>query len=276
MSTEILQLARQYSGSTGCITFIFGIIGNTLNILVLTQLKLFRHNRCSFYIIVESISSFGFQLISITITCLIMIYGDDRTASSELWCKFQPIITQPLVLTTFSMICFSAIDQFFSTNYWLYRRQICTMKLAQCMTAGFICLWIVHSIAFGLHSHALPQVGCVIPNFYWLQYSSYVFYPLLVGLLPLVIASFFSGMAFRNVHRLVRRQIPIARRRLDKQMTAMVLLRVIMFVCLLLPYVAYRIYIINFPVPRTKPLEFAIARLVQAICMSFVAFNYAV
>jgi len=38
-------------------TLFFGLdfIGNLLNILVFTNLKIFRHNRCAFYLIVESV-----------------------------------------------------------------------------------------------------------------------------------------------------------------------------------------------------------------------------
>ena len=72
-----------------------------------------------------------------------------------------------------------------------------------------------------------PSVGCVISNPIYLQYATFFLYPVLEGLLPIVIASFFSLLAFRNVRRIVRRQLPIVRRRLDRQMTAMVLIRVI-------------------------------------------------
>jgi hypothetical protein len=70
--------------------------------------------------------------------------------------------------------------------------------------------------------------------------------------------------------------MPIVRRRLDRQMTAMVLLRVVIFVCFTLPYTIYRIYVINFPISQTKPMEYAIGRLIQAIFLSFVDLNYTV
>jgi hypothetical protein len=110
----------------------------------------------------------------------------------------------------------------------------------------------------------------------YLQYATFFFYPILGGLLPVVITSFFALLAFRNVRRLVRRQLPIARRRLDRQMTAMVFIRVIVFVCLAVPYSIYRIYIINFPITRSKPLEYATKVLIQAILFSVVSLNFTV
>jgi hypothetical protein len=98
----------------------------------------------------------------------------------------------------------------------------------------------------------------------------------LVGLLPIVIASVFSLLAFQNVRRIVRRQLPIVRRRLDRQMTAMVLIRVIFFICFSIPYITYRIYAINFPVSQSQPMEFATRQLLQAMFGSVSTLNFTV
>ncbi|CAF1058374.1 unnamed protein product [Adineta steineri] len=95
-----------------------------------------------------------------------------------------------------------------------------------------------------------------------------------IGLLPVVIASSFSILAYHNVRRIVRRQLPIVRRKLDKQITAMVLMRVIAFVFLVLPFVTYRIYTINFPVSRSVPMAYAIGKLIQAILTSIYIIDY--
>jgi hypothetical protein len=113
-----------------------------------------------------------------------------------------------------------------------------------------------------------PTVGCNILNEIALQYATFFFYPVLAGFLPLTIASLFSLFAFRSVRRIIRR--------LDRQMTAMILIRVVFFVCLIFPYSFYRIYAINHPVSRTQLMAFAIAQLVQAIFLSLVRINSAV
>ncbi|CAF1347400.1 unnamed protein product [Adineta steineri] len=112
-----------------------------------------------------------------------------------------------------------------------------------------------------------------------IQYSTYtgciiISFGVIAGLLPIVIASVFSMLAYHNVRHIVRRQLPIVRRKLDKQITAMVLMRVIAFVCLLLPYITYRIYVINFPTSRSVPLAYAIGRLLQAILLSINNINF--
>jgi hypothetical protein len=273
---EILNFVSQYSFYSGCFIFAFGIIGNAINILVFTQLKLFRDNRSAFYLTVESISSCLYLFIIFILTIFTLIYGDDGTGRFLVWCRVRYILGQTGVLIVFSMTCCAAADQFFSTNYRLNLREFFTLKVARWFTFTFVCVWTIHSIIFGLFSGIQPSVGCVISNQIYVEYAIFFLYPVLFGLLPIVIASFFSLLAFQNVRRIVRRQLPIVRRRLDRQMTAMVLIRVVFFVCFAFPYCIFRIYAINYPISRSQPMEFATRQLLQAIFLSFTNLNYTV
>ncbi|CAF0934616.1 unnamed protein product [Adineta steineri] len=236
VSDEVLKFTAQYSLYTGSIMFSFGVIGNVLNLLVFTQLKLFRTNRCAFYITIESIFNFIYQFVYISLTVLTSIYGDDATGRFLIWCKLRYILPQMCALTTFYMICFTAVDQFFSTNHRLNLRQMCTLKLGRYASFMFICFAIIHSIALGSSYDIQPTLGCTISNYVAVEYSTFFFYSILSGFLPVVIASSFSMLAYHNVRHIVRRQLPIVRRKLDKQITAMVLMRVIAYVCLASPY----------------------------------------
>jgi hypothetical protein len=273
---KILQIASQYWIYAGCITFTTGIVGNTINILVFTNLKAFRNNRCAFYLTIESISNFLYQFFSITLTILISLYGNDLTSNSLIWCKFKYLLAESFGLITFYMICFQAVDQFFSTNYRLILRQMCTLKLARCLAFTTVCLWLSHSILCSFFVNIVPSIGCIISNPIWIQYVTFFFYPVLVGLLPIFIASSFSLLAYYNVRRIVRRQIPIERRRFDRQITAMVLIHVVFFVFFTLPYIVYRIYVVNVPVTQENLLNFAIMQLLEVIVVSIVDLNYTV
>ncbi|CAF1549010.1 unnamed protein product, partial [Adineta ricciae] len=96
------------------------------------------------------------------------------------------------------------------------------------------------------------------------------------GFLPIAIASTFSLFAYRNVRRVIRRQIPIERRRFDQQITAMVLTRVIVYVVLSLPYTIYRVYAINLDSKQIDVLRSAIERLIQTIFYSIATAIYAI
>ncbi|CAF4190208.1 unnamed protein product [Adineta steineri] len=205
---------------------------------------------------------------------LTSLYGDDATGRSFIWCKFKSILGQITALITFYMICFSAVDQFFSTNHRFNLRQMCTLKSGRYFAFILMCCAIIHGIVMGSSYDIQPTMGCVLSNHVWVQYSTFFYYPILVGFLPVAIASLFSILAYHNVRHIVRRQLPIVRRKLDKQITAMVLTRVIAFVCLTLPYNAYRIYAINFPISPSMPMAYAIGRVIQTIFSSISIINY--
>ncbi|UJR07755.1 hypothetical protein I4U23_012039 [Adineta vaga] len=91
----------------------------------------------------------------------------------------------------------------------------------------------------------------------------------------MAISSIFSLLAYRNVRRIVRRQIPIIRRRLDQQMTTLVFARVILLVILYLPYIVYYMYWSTTSFDRTNLMQIIIAYLAGVILNSIVLFNHA-
>jgi len=185
-------------------------------------------------------------------------------------------MSQLTAIVTFSMICFAAGDQFFSTTYYFNLRQICTSKLSQYLVFISISFGFFHSFLFIMFMNIQPLVGCIIYNEIWLRYATIFFYPVLMGFLPIVIASMFSLLAFRNVRRIIRRQIPIERRRFDQQITAMVLVHVVSFVIFTIPYDSYRTYAINNRVDQTNLFAYAIVTLIEALIGSIVNLNFAV
>ena len=276
MSTAILNFATQFTLYSGYFLFSFGIVGNIINIFVFTRFKLFRSNSCAFYLTVEAFSNLLYVLLTITVTLFTTVYGDDGTGRFLLWCKARYTWNQLSVLITYCMICCSAVDQFLSTNYRLYRRQMCTIKLARIVAFIAISFLIMHAVAFGYFFQIQLSVGCVIWNPIYLQYATFFLYPIFGGLMPIATTSLFSLLAYRNVRRIVRRQLPIVRRRLDRQMTAMVLVRVLLFICLASPFSFFRVYVINSPVSRSQQTEFAIRQLLQALFLFSINLNYIV
>ena len=269
---EILQVLIKYWVITGCLTFLFGFVGNTINLLVLTRIKYFRQNRSIYYLILESISDTFYQIFSFTLTIFLFIYGNDYSSNSLIWCKLKFFFAQTFGLITFSMICYQSLDQYFSTN----PRRICELKFVYYLSLITIVICLLHSSTCLIFVNIIPSIGCLVSNEIWIRYMTYFFYPILVGLFPILISSMFSLLAYRNVRRIIRRQIPIERRRFDQQITAMIFLRVIFYICFTLPYLVHRIYVINVPIKQDDFLNYAIGQLIQAIAVSIVNLNYTV
>ena len=133
-----------------------------------------------------------------------------------------------------------------------------------------------HSIIFGIFFDAIPQVDCTVSQAILIRYYSYFFYPILCGFCPILISGSVSILAYRNVRRIIRRQLPIIRRRLDRQLTKFVLTRVIFLIIFNIPFVIYRIYAINVIINPNDSMGLAIERLIQAIIGSIFNLNFAV
>ena len=275
-TVNILNDTRKYILYIYYFILLLGFIGNILNILVFTQFKLFRGNRWAFYLTIESMVDTVYDIVLLISNILQTIYEHDPQGYVLVWCRMRLLLFQTCTLMSSFTICFAACDQFFSTSYRLNMRQMCTLKLAQYFTfvGGWICF--LHSIIFSLFLNISSSLGCIITNQIFTEYSSWFYYPVLYGPLPIVIASLFSLLAFRNVRRIIRHQVPIVRRRLDQQMTAMILMRVLFYVIFSLPYSIYRIYAINIPSPQSNVLQYAIRQLLQVFFTSWVGVNFAV
>ncbi len=171
----ILLFVSQYSLYTNCITSSAGFIGNALNILTFTNLKLFRDNRCALYLTIESISNGVNEIFTLLLTISTSIYGNNSIGNSLSWCRLEYIIYQTTLLVTYSMICLAACDQFCSTNYRLNLRQICTLKLARYLVFICICIWFPHSLLYGFFLDIQQMLGCMMLNRTWRRYSTFFF-----------------------------------------------------------------------------------------------------
>jgi hypothetical protein len=275
-SDEILYVVQEYNLYTSCVIFIAGILGNSVNILVFTSLKIFRQNQCVLYLTTEYVAN----LIQVIVYFFLRIFpaasGIDPASYSVGWCKLRSMLITTCSLISYSAICFAAADQYLSTSHRINLRKVSTVKLSQCLVFGAVCISTLHSIPFAIFYGIWPSIGCAVLNPGMSNYISSFYYPVLSGILPISFASMFSLLAFRNVRRIVRRQVPIVRRRLDQQLTAMILMRVIFFVVLTLPNTVQRIYSYNATITKANPMPYAINAAVSAITGSLFNLNYAV
>jgi len=275
-ASEILSFSAKFSLYFTISIFVIGSIGNLVNLCVFSTLKLFRYNQCAFYLIMESIVNICQLSILFIIYLFPIIYGFHPENVFTAWCKIKNMLPQTLRLLSTNMVCFAALDQFLSTNPKLSIRQMSTLRLARRLTFVAICLWTIHSIPYGIFYQIVPLSGCIITNVDLIRYYSFFYYPILQGLLPIFASSLFSLLAFQNVRRIVRRQVNIVRRRLDRQLTAMIFARVIFFVLCIIPYTVYRIYSLNSMVSPANLYPYAIDQLIYSITAALTNLNYTV
>lgn len=173
-------------------------------------------------------------------------------------------------------ICYAVFDQYMSTNPRLHFRQISSLKLAHRFTLFNVCFATLHSVLFIVFTNVHYTERCIITNSVISLYFTYFYYPIINAAIPFTFSVTFSLLAYRNVRRIIRRQINLVRRRLDRQLTAMVLAHVWFLILFGLPYISYSLFRLNFSLEDGDQLKIAIVALVATITYSLLYFNFAV
>ncbi|CAF3626434.1 unnamed protein product [Rotaria sp. Silwood1] len=271
----ILNASQQYTVYVSFIILFSGVFGHITNIFVFARLTIFRGNPSAFYLIAESIIDLLELMIAFPSNIAINGFGNDLSQTSVLWCKLKPFLTQSITVISLNIVCFAAIDQYLSTSYHPFLRQISTIKLAKILTTIASIFWILHGILLLFFLEIQSKRGCTVYSDNFRNYITYFYYPILIGTLPITISTLFSILAYQNVRRIIRRQMPMRRRKLDQQLTAMILIRVGLLVVMISPYLLQRIYTISTLTANNSPISQAILQLTAAIAVSLFNLNYA-
>jgi hypothetical protein len=167
-------------------------------------------------------------------------FATDWEVSSLFFCKIRLGMFSTCTLISMTCLCLAIIDQYFATSSHLRWQQWCNIKLAHRLTTIFGIIWILHGIPYLVFNNQIissltNQTVCQVTNDIFNEYLSYGYYLTLTNLLPLI-AVVFGLMAYYNARHLAYRTVPFVRRELDKQLTVMVLVQVLISFCTLVPF----------------------------------------
>lgn len=236
--------------STGLIVFIFGIIGNILNIIIFMSLKTFRQNPCAFCLIILSISSIGNLILNTLVDSLVSIANKQDNVDAIIPCRVRVSLIQCFGILSRATMCIAAIDQAISTNR-LDRHPGINIRIIRIVFIIVVFISILHSIPFLIFYDVqlLPGTNdtiCRISEKYE-SFSKYVIYinvPIIHGIIPFIIMTVFALIAFRNIREMRKTKIHVTRLRLEQQLTAMVLTQILSVCITVVPYLT--IYIVRY------------------------------
>ena len=218
---------------TGIPTLFAGILGNLLNIIVFLSLNTFRESSCAFYLTVRSLMNLGQLMPGLLSRIMISGFDTDWTQTSLSYCKCRPFIIYFTALMSATCLCLATIDQYLATCSRVRWQRWNDIKVAQRLIAFFFVVWLAEQIPTLIfynqtYSTASNRTVCVITDSHFALFNNYFTIYALWFILPLLMTILFASMAFRNVQQIAYRTIPLVRRELDKQLTVMVLLEVLL------------------------------------------------
>jgi hypothetical protein len=185
----------------GIFIFLFGIVGNTLNTLVLSQRPL-RSNPCTWLFLVSSIANSIGILAGVT-SRFLSTWGADLTNTNQFLCKIRAFLLFDSITVAFWLIMLATVDRWLSSNIDVNRRQISTLKNAQRSTI----LIVVLSTAI-----EVQQLYCFEANLTNTPLKCYtrtvmcgivsdMFFALMTIMFPLLFMIIFGLMTISNVRK---------------------------------------------------------------------------
>jgi len=262
------QLNRYLSPSI----LLFGIIGNTLNCLVLSQRTL-RTNPCA---LLFGVSSF-IELISIVFgvpSRILAGWNLDPTATNHVLCKLRAFIVFSTRTMGTWLIALATIDRWLLSCVDNHRRQMSTIKNVKkgiigtvslgtiCFTHMFYC-YEANLIDSPLRCYGTNEICRLVTD---------IIYSLISILIPLILMLVFGLLTVLNVHRIHNRvhnqsSIPTVNnskttesrvRKVDHHLLRMLLVQIALLNILCLPQAIQKFHVTFHPLGSTSRLADAI------------------
>ncbi|UJR18212.1 hypothetical protein I4U23_005113 [Adineta vaga] len=249
--TILNNVTNQTNRYISLLIFIFGLIGNILNIFVFLHRTL-RSNSCSLLFLTSSIANI-ISIISGLITRMLSGWSVDSTDTIVGLCKLRIFILW--ISRTFVMwiLMLTTIDRWFSSSIHVHYRQKSTLKNAY---RGIIFL-LFFSIILNIDLLYCYQAN--LENTPLKCYSKTAIcrlitdltYALIIYTLPLVLMIIFGLLTIRNIHQIHNRHIqPVViicihlkrKKKVDQQLLRMHLIQVFILSILTIPSAIERLY----------------------------------
>jgi hypothetical protein len=169
-------------------------------------------------------------------------------------------------LISYACLCLATIDQYFATCTRVRWQQWSNIKIAHRLIILSITVSILLLIPYPIFlDHvklASGIISCNMNNIIMAQYRKYFMVLLMSGYIPDLITVVFGILAYRNVQQIDYRTVPLVRRELDKQLTTMVLIQVIINA------------VTNIPFATIVAVMYATANITNSVVINILQFIY--
>lgn len=259
-SRNILVISQQLTVYVGVSISLIGLIGCSLNVVVFISLRTFRENSCAFYLLVVSLSNIGHLLSTALPRVITTAFSINTSYFSLMHCKIRLFVSIVTAQISFTCLCLAVLDQYAAINSRPRWRKFSQIVVAHRLTLIFTILWLLHGIPFIIYlgefqSPLSKQILCTTIDPKFTKYRVYFAGIILNGVIPLITSSYFGVLAYRNVRDIAYRTIPIVRRSMDKQLTAMTLTHVFVNCLTTLPYFVNNILFSNIESESDRSME---------------------
>ncbi|CAF1352084.1 unnamed protein product [Adineta ricciae] len=231
--------------------FIFGVIGNTLNCIVLGQPTL-RSNPCALLFLVSSFV----DLISILVglpTRILAGWNLDPTATITWICRFRAFVVFTTRTIAAWLIMFATVDRWLLSSVDIHRRQLSSIKniRTQILVTFVLSIAVYAHMLYCYEANLNDQPLQCYGKSEQCRFATDMIYALVTIVIPLIGMMTFGLMTIVNVRRAQRRAHPDLRatsdvnhhsRRVNNQLLRMLFVQVLFLIVLCVPQAIQKFY----------------------------------
>ncbi|CAF1124211.1 unnamed protein product [Rotaria sp. Silwood1] len=239
---ESARLILIYGGLT---ILLFGMFGSLMVIIVFNYYPL-NENPCSIYIRVIGILSFLFLPIYFLPNIVTFGFEINWLSLNRIFCKFQMSYAVFTITSIFILNCFISFDRYSIISSSPKIRSFNSIKLSRYLVcAGLIIIWCIFGIPVAFFFDNIPQENqngtfiCTSRSNGLLLFAALFYFPLLEGVLPILLAIYFWYITRKLVKRLNNQHVI---QRFDRQITRTYMFQIAGNAIASLPFATINLY----------------------------------
>ena len=238
----------------GIIMYVFGSIGNLLNICVFAQWSysyrrgnndnsLNRKGNTSLYLLTTSTAN----LIVIIYPLCIRIYIDGfghliTEENSFILCQLRYYVLQTFLIISLICTCIATFDRYLMTSRSVRLRQWSASRQSTIKIIIFIVLLsALHSIPTALYHDRSEMGDCIIISRIYFNYYIYFVVVCLYGAFPIIFLLIFGRLTYKQM-QILKRTNRSENSIMEKQISQMVLYQCVALICSYIPFCIQQIH----------------------------------
>jgi len=250
-ASSLNAFSVQFNRYVPVVVFVFGFIGNILNILTFTRPRLIK-NPCSLYFLCSSIANLFELFFGLVARSLSDRFSIDPESKNLGFCRFRYFILHSSLVLSSWFIILAGIDRYCISSRHVHRRRLSNLKYARYLVA------LTPLIVLAMYSHALVlftiQQLPTGPYCYARDGAYRIFYDFFYfatfSFTPPILMIIVGLGTFYNIHQMRRQIVPTTGnninvyqlRKRDRQMIRMLLVQFIFTITLTLPIAIQKLY----------------------------------
>ena len=244
-STTILVLIAEYILIYGGLSMILiGMFGSLMIIVIFSRRPL-NQNPCSIYLVVNGTLSFFFLPLYFLPNIVTFGFQINWLRMNTLICKLYSTYGAFTATSVFVINCLVSFDRYAMSSRTVRMRSYSSMKATRILlTIGLILVWFLACTPMMILFENVPASAndsgiCTSQSQTFLLIIAFIYFPILEGVLPLVLAFYFWFVIRKQIHRLGNRYFI---RSFDKQITRMYLIEIVVNAIASFPYATINLY----------------------------------